>query len=643
MTKNMSFPRPLLLRIASAAAAAAFVCLATLASAATLPADEVGALQQIATTLGKKNWDFTVDPCSGLRTWSTPNPVKGSENAVTCDCSFINNTVCHVVSIILKAQDLPGILPPELIKLPYLQEIDLTRNYLNGTIPPAWGSMQLVNISLSGNRISGPLPKELANISTLANLTLEFNQLSGTIPPEIGKLPHLERILLSSNNLTGELPGTLANLTTLNDFRISDNRFVGSIPNFIQNWTNLTKLVIQASGLNGPIPSGIASLTKLTDLRISDLKENDTTFPPLNGATNMKTLILRSCNIVEQLPEFLGSLTNLKVLDLSFNKINGSIPSNFSSLSKTNYIYLTGNFLTGAVPDWMLNDGDNIDLSYNNFTGSSEASNCPPRNLNLFASSSKNNTSTFSCSQSFHCQSNWSSLHINCGGKEEKIGHTSYDDDTQPGGPSKLYQSGTNWAFSSTGHFVDDNHNLDLYIQTTSSRFSGNDAALYSNARLSPLSLTYYAFCLLNGNYTVRLHFAEIMFTDDNTYSSLGRRIFDIYIQGKLVWKDFNIAKEAGGVNKPLSKNVPVVVTENTLEIRFYWAGKGTTDIPHKGMYGPLISAISVDPNFPLPSEHGLSVGAIVGIVVAALFTISLVLVILWWKVCLHFSQTMQQ
>jgi len=57
------------------------------------------------------------------------------------------------------------------------------------------------------------------------------------------------------------------------------------------------------------------------------------------------------------------------------------------------------------------------------------------------------------------------------------------------------------------------------------------DTELYMNARVSPSSLTYYGFCLVNGNYTVNLHFAEIMFPDDQTYGSLGRRVFDIYLQ----------------------------------------------------------------------------------------------------------------
>ena len=67
-------------------------------------------------------------------------------------------------------------------------------------------------------------------------------------------------------------------------------------------------------------------------------------------------------------------------------------------------------------------------------------------------------------------------------------------------------------------------------------------------------------------------------------------------LQRKLVSKDFNIAKEAGGVGKAVIKKFTAVVTNNALDIRLYWAGKGTTTIPFGSVYGPLISAISVDP-----------------------------------------------
>jgi hypothetical protein len=67
-------------------------------------------------------------------------------------------------------------------------------------------------------------------------------------------------------------------------------------------------------------------------------------------------------------------------------------------------------------------------------------------------------------------------------------------------------------------------------------------------------------------------------------------------LQGMLMKKDFNIAEEAGGVGKKVIKQFKDVdVTSNTLEIRLYWAGKGTQSLPNRSVYGPLISAISVE------------------------------------------------
>lgn len=59
--------------------------------------------------------------------------------------------------------------------------------------------------------------------------------------------------------------------------------------------------------------------------------------------------------------------------------------------------------------------------------------------------------------------------------------------------------------------------------------------------------------------------------------------------------KDFKITKEAGGPGIPIVKTSIVNVTSNTLKIHFYWAGRGTTRIPIRGVYGPLIFSILVD------------------------------------------------
>ena len=122
------------------------------------------------------------------------------------------------------------------------------------------------------------------------------------------------------------------------------------------------------------------------------------------------------------------------------------------------------------------------------------------------------------------------SFHINCGGKEATIEGNLYEDDTDPAGPSRFYQR-SNWAVSTTGHFMDDDRNPDSYIWTNATKLSAKTSSLYMDARLSPVSLTYYGLCMESGNYTVSLHFAEIMFTNDKTSRSLGRRFFDIYIQ----------------------------------------------------------------------------------------------------------------
>ncbi|XP_022976687.1 probable leucine-rich repeat receptor-like serine/threonine-protein kinase At3g14840 isoform X1 [Cucurbita maxima] len=628
------------------------LCFLTLTTgAARLPDDEVEALKEIGRTLGKTDWNFAADLCGGVGSGWITNSTQFDPsfvNNVTCNCSFQNNTVCHVTNIALKAQSLPGTLPPQIVRLPFLQELDLTRNYLSGRIPPEWGSSKLLKISLLGNRLTGPIPKEIGNISTLAELVLEMNHFSGSIPPEIGNLTSLSRLLLTSNNFSGELPPSLARITTLTDFRISDNHFTGSIPKFIQNWKNLGKVAIQASGLSGPIPSEIGLLTNLTDVRISDLNGGSSLFPPLDTLTKLKVLILRSCNITGVLPDNLGGLTALKTLDFSFNKITGPIPASFEALKKVDSIYLSGNMLNGSVPSWMLQQGESIDLSYNKFTRiNDQNTGCQSRNLNLFASSSQDNNlnGAVSCLPST-CGKTSYSLHINCGGKEETINGTpKFDADTNTGKSSLFSQGGENWGFSNTGNFMDDDRTTDDFIALNSSALSISNPELYMRARISPISLTYYAYCMGNGNYTVSLHFAEIMFTDDKSYRSLGRRLFDVYVQGKLELKDFNIADAAGGIGKPFVKKFTVSVTNGTIEIRLFWAGKGSNAIPVRGVYGPLISAISVDPDFKPPSEdgHAISAGTVGGIVAAVVSVIILVLGVLWWRGCQRKTGTLEQ
>ncbi|XP_030967090.1 probable LRR receptor-like serine/threonine-protein kinase At1g07650 isoform X1 [Quercus lobata] len=603
----------------------------------SLPDNEVEALQEIATQLGKKDWNFKVNPCNDS-SWITPFSSQRQlyNNSVFCNCSNTGG-VCHVVSIFLKGQDLDGILPPSLVKLPNLKEIDLNRNYLRGMIPREWASMKLEYLSISTNNLSGRIDY-LANITTLRALSIESNLFSGPVPPGLANLVDLEILILNANNLTGELPVALTSLTKLRELRISSNNFTGRMPDSFQSWKQLQKLEIQASGLEGPIPPSISVLSNLTVLRISDLHGVGSLFPNLRNMGGLIRLMLRSCNISGQIPEYISGMTQLKILDLSFNRLDGNIP-NLEVLTSLDTIYLTKNLLSGPIPDWIKGRDSRyqIDISYNNFSESSAPTTCLDT-INLFRSFSRQDNSILTeCLKNNPCSKDQYSLNINCGGKATTIGNVKYEADLELGGAAKFVRMMTDdsWGFSSTGDFWDVWSSSHDYIATNESVLKMNDSELYMDARLSPLSLTYYARCLANGNYTVKLHFAEIIFRDNRSFFSVGRRMFDVYIQEELVLKDFDIEKEAQGVDKAVVRNFTAFVENKILEIRFHWSGKGTTDVPKRGTYGPLISAISIDADFNPPDDRKKKILITVGTVVLVSSLILLILGILRWKGCL--------
>ncbi|CAN4105674.1 unnamed protein product [Withania somnifera] len=596
----------------------------------------VDVLQQIAKTMGATYLSFSADSCILEKVEVKVKP-QWFEYTVECDEAY------HIKKIVLKGLSLPGVLPPELVKLPYIQEIDFAYNYLSGRIPVEWAAAQLTNISVLVNRLSGEIPKELGNISSLLYLNLESNQFSGSIPSELAKLIYLQTLILSSNQLVGEVPTSFSKLVNFKDFRINDNNFSGQIPDFIQNWKQLTKLEMHATGLEGPIPSNTSLLDKLTDLRISDIGGPAQAFPSLSDIMGLQNLVLRNCSLSGELPAYIWAMKDLQTLDVTFNNLVGEIPNNISARNMLKFVFLTGNMLSGDIPESILKNGINVDLSYNNFTWQGPDRHACQQNMNLYLNLYKSSAAVsplrriLPCKKDFTCPRYGCSLHVNSGGNDftvkESDGEVDYAGDAGvDGGSARYFSASTNyWGLSSTGDFMDDNNDQNArFIESTPSK---SLSELYNNARMSPLSLTYFRYCLRNGSYNVSLHFAEISYTNDSTYNSLGRRVFDIYIQEKLVWKDFNIVDEADGVQRPVVRHFNTSVTDNFLEIRFYWAGKGTIRIPSRGHYGPLISAISVKPTFGSCSEEdkkSVTLYVIVGVVATCISL--LVMSTLWWK-----------
>ncbi|XP_075646096.1 putative LRR receptor-like serine/threonine-protein kinase At1g56140 [Castanea sativa] len=582
-------------------------------------------------------WNISGEPCTGAAIDDSISFNDQNHNPfIKCECS--SNSTCHITQLKVYALDVVGVIPDELWTLTFLFNLNLGQNYLTGNLSSSIGNLSHMQyLSFGINALSGTLPKELGNLTDLISLSFSTNNFTGSLPSELGNLVKLEQIYFDSSGVSGEIPSTFAKLQNLKVMWASDTELTGRIPNFIRNWSKLTTLRLEGNSFKGPIPSTFSNLTSLTDLRISDLTNGSPSLEFIKDMTSLSILVLRNSSISDSIPSNIGEYLKLSQLDLSFNNITGQVPDSLFNLSSLSYLFLGNNKLNGALPTQKSTSLLNIDLSYNNLEGSFPSwvsqqnlhGNLVANNFTIETSNSSVLPSGLNCLQrGFPCnQGNgrYSDFAIKCGGPQiTSSNEIVYEWDNETLGPATYYVIDTDrWAVSNVGYFGSSPDAQ--YTRLSLSQFTNTlDSELFQTARLSASSLRYYGLGLENGNYTVSLQFAETAFDNSNTWKSLGRRVFDIYIQGNLVLKDFDIRKDAGGASfVAVQKEYNAVqVSENYLEIHLYWAGKGTCCVPTQGTYGPSISAISATPEFTPtvsnrpPSSNKNRTGLIVGLVV---------------------------
>ncbi|XP_059659125.1 probable LRR receptor-like serine/threonine-protein kinase At1g56130 [Cornus florida] len=615
------------------------------AQPATAP-DEVAALNKmIADWNLSTKLNFTIDPCTKNATWAAEN----ANPQIMCDYCTANT--CHVTHLKIYALDISGLIPTELFVLKELRDLNLGQNVLSGPIPAEIGQLSNMQyLSLGINNLTGRVPPELGNLTKLLSLSFGSNNLNGPLPTELGKLTLLQQLYIDSSGVSGPIPLELANLKSLEIMWAFDNRFTGKLPEFFGTLTALKDLRIHGTMLQGPIPNSYGALTKLADLRIGDLSEEDSSLNFLENLTSLSTLSLRNSRVAGQLPEKLGTFSNLQSLDLSFNKLTGQIPNSFQDFASLQYLYLGSNNLSGELPPNIVTQKlVALDVSFNSISG-----NLPQHSAKAGLSVNVVGTSINAdslldgkTSGMLHCLldnnkcSNKvpaTSFSIKCGGTEQvSASGIRFDDDSETLGAASFYASSDNqWAVSNTGIFIS-NPNGPRYITNTDSQITETlESELYKTARISPSSLRYYGLGLKNGKYSIDLHFAEIQMEDTRSWKGLGRRLFDVYIQGEKVLQDFNIQEEAGGSKRALVKTFEANVTNTIMDIHFFWAGRGSCCIPFQSTYGPLVSAIhvsQVSDGLGSSNRDKKRIGRFVGIAVgcaAGVMILSSVFY-LWW------------
>ncbi|XP_020554511.1 probable LRR receptor-like serine/threonine-protein kinase At1g56140 [Sesamum indicum] len=582
------------------------------------------------------NWNISGELCSGVAIDATE--VGNLNPGIKCDCSYDSGSTCHITAMRVYALDVAGPIPDELWNLTYMDDLNLAQNYLTGPIPAAIGTLNRMQyLSFGTNALSGEVPRELGLLTDLRSLSFGTNNFSGPLPSELGNLTRLTQIYINSAGVSGPIPQTFANLRSLERVWASDNEFTGPIPDFIGNWANLVQLRFQGNSFQGSIPPSFSSLSLLNDLRISDLSNGSSSLNFLRNMTSLATLVLRNNNISGSIPSYVSEFRSLFLLDLSFNNLTARIPESLFNHSVLTNLYLGNNRLTGALPSQKSPSLGNIDLSYNELSGSfpswiSEQNlqlNLVANNFTIDNSNGSALPAGLNCLQrNFPCYRGspiYSNFAINCGGLQIRSSdQTIYEMDNETLGPATYYMPRTGrWAVSNAG--LPAESSSPQYQSSSSSQFTNTlDSELFQTARISAGSLRYYGLGLENGNYTVSLQFAETMILGTRTWRSVGRRVFDIYVQGNLQVKDFDIAREANKTDlRAVVREFKAEVLENFLEIHLFWGGKGTCCVPAQATYGPLISAIRATPDFVPsvsnnpPGEKKNHTGLIVGIVVS--------------------------
>ncbi|KAJ6864585.1 LRR receptor-like serine/threonine-protein kinase [Populus alba x Populus x berolinensis] len=569
-----------------------------------LPCDEVYALRAVISALG-----FPVPPIS--RSYCSEKSFYYNSISTTCDCND-TTTVCHITTIATYGISVSGHVAEWLSKLIYLEKIDFSQNQLRGSIPNLVNLTRLKSLILRQNHLSGPIPPTLGKLKALEMLDLQKNFLNGAIPPSLGSLMNLATLRLEDNQLSGYLPPELGKLSKLEELYLNSNNLSGGLPGSFANLKSLASFGVAGNKLSGKIPPFIAKWTNLTDLWISDLNNTGFSFPKFANMTNINYLIMRNCSLHGQIPKYIGdNWTSLSYLDLSFNNLTGRIPRSMKNLF-LNRLGLASNMLNGPIPSWIRDIYKGISLHFNiNFLWICISSYFLCTCLHAAAQPGLN--------QIDH------SLFINCGGPQTLAEGNQYDEDNAT---TKFYSIPGKWAYSCSGDFISTTSNSSDYVKKMTCGVSISEESLYKTARLCPVSLIYYGFCLHKGNYTVQLHFAETVYTQDEDYSSLGTRIFDVYIQGERKLKDFNIKEKANGTNEARKEEFHVIVDDHPLEIHFFWAGKGSLDNP-PALNGPLVSAISVTPNFDV-HDGKLSASQIAGITIGCAFPPLLLFLFIW-------------
>jgi hypothetical protein len=164
----------------------------------------------------------------------------------------------------------------------------------------------------------------------------------------------------------------------LNVVTLNDNQFSENIPSSLFHLINLVLLDLSSNNLTGIIDlDSFWKLRKLTQMSLADnklyIKEGKGSNSTFRLLPKLTELNLKSCGLTE-IPSFLVHLDHIIILDLSCNKILGTIPNwiwqtwdhSLMDLNLSNYAFTDLQLTSYVLPNSRL---ESLDLSSNRIQG----------------------------------------------------------------------------------------------------------------------------------------------------------------------------------------------------------------------------------------------------------------------------------
>ncbi|KAK0570821.1 hypothetical protein LWI29_006989 [Acer saccharum] len=180
----------------------------------------------------------------------------------------------NLSDIIMPNNNFEGPTPVEFCQLEYLEVLDLSENNLSGDFPSCLYSPYIQQVNLSRNKLQGQLKEAFYSSSYLKILDLSYNHFDGSIPKWIGRLSQLSYLILSNNNFDGEMPIQLCWLDQIHSLNLSHNKLTGPIPPSFSYLRQIESLDLSYNYLSGKIPT---QLVELYNLAVFSVAHNNLT------------------------------------------------------------------------------------------------------------------------------------------------------------------------------------------------------------------------------------------------------------------------------------------------------------------------------------------------------------------------------